>query len=259
MTPPSIDEIRLLIAETPVRRLPALLDELSEDPRAGVQNAVRAGRARLEAASAERARLTALYRLETRLRRDGYAVVAGIDEVGRGALAGPLTAAAVVLPASPRIEGLNDSKQLTRERRERLAEEVHSVAVCVTMCHVPSDEIDAIGIAGAVRRAMVTSLEQLEADPDHVLVDGLPVGISTRETAVVKGDSSVAAIAAASIVAKVARDALMREFASEYPDWGFDVNKGYGTTEHMRAIARFGLSPIHRRSFGPCGGTLNLF
>lgn len=259
MTPPSIDEIRRTIAEAPVSRLPALLKSLADDPRAGVQSAAAAGQARLDRVRAERTRLSALYRFETQLRREGYIVVAGVDEVGRGALAGPLTAAAVVLPSSPRIQGLDDSKKLPPERREELAREIRAVALGVAIAHVVAAEIDAIGIAGAVKRAMRLALADLAPQPDHVVVDGLPVSVAPSETAVVKGDSTVAAIAAASVVAKVARDALMRSAASEYPEYRFDVNKGYGTDEHVQAITRCGLCAIHRRSFSPCGGTLPLF
>lgn len=255
----SIEEIRQLLAATPTSRLTAFLVAYAEDPRAGVQSALASGHARLERQRRERSRLTSLYRLECHLRRNGCQVIAGLDEVGRGALAGPLTAAAVILPSSPRIEGLNDSKKLTPERREELAERVRCVALGVSVSHVPASEIDAIGIGNAVRQAMILALEDLAVQPDHILVDGLPVRIAAHETAVVKGDSSVAAIAAASIVAKVARDALMRSLADEYPEYRFDVNKGYGTSEHMRAIGQSGLSAVHRRSFGPCGGTMNLF
>ncbi len=259
MRPPSVVEIRRLIDRTPVSRLPALLDGFADDGRAGVRRAIASGRARIERARAERSRLAALYRLESKLRRSGCEVVAGVDEVGRGALAGPLTAAAVVLPSSPRIPGLDDSKRLAPEQRLEIAARVRSMAITSSVVHIASSEIDAIGIAGAVRRAMTLALGQLAVEPDHVVVDGLSVGIAAVETAVVKGDSTVAAIAAASVVAKVSRDALMKSIAAEYPEYGFDVNKGYGTSEHLRAIDRCGLSPLHRRSFGPCGGTLRLF
>ena len=254
-----MDDIRRLIADASFSQLSTVLDSYVDDPRAGVQTAVRSGQLRLERARAERQRLQVLYALESRLRREGCRVVAGVDEVGRGALAGPLTAAAVVLPLSPRIEGLDDSKRLTPQRREELAQHVKAIAICLSISHVSPTEIDAIGIGNAVRRAMVLAVGQLLETPDHVVVDGLPVGIAKRETAVVRGDSTVAAIAAASIVAKVARDALMRSLAGDYPHYGFDVNKGYGTTEHIDAIARHGLTPLHRRSFGPCSGTLSLF
>lgn len=259
MSTPSVDEIRRLIAAVPVSRLGEVLETHAEDPRAGVQSAVRSGRVQLERARAEHARLDELYELELRLRREGCCRIAGVDEVGRGALAGPLTAAAVVLPESPRIDGLDDSKRLTPERREVLAEHVMSVAISVSISHVSPTEIDSIGIGNAVRRAMVLAIGQLPLAPDHVVVDGLPVGIAEQETAVVRGDGTVAAIAAASIVAKVARDALMRSLAVDYPRYGFDVNKGYGTSDHIDAITRHGLTPLHRRSFGPCGGTLPLF
>ncbi len=259
MCPPSVDEIRRMMAETSVSRLPALLESLADDPRSGVRGAAAIGQARLDRARAEKSRLSALYRLESQLRREGYLVVAGVDEVGRGALAGPLTAAAVVLPPSPRIRGLDDSKKIPPERREELALEIRSVALNASVAHVEAHEIDAVGIAGAVKRAMSLALGGIVPEADHAVVDGLPVGVWKSETAVVKGDSSVAAIAAASILAKVARDALMRAVASQYPEYRFDVNKGYGTDGHMRAITRCGLCAIHRRSFGPCGGTLPLF
>lgn len=259
MSAPTAAEIARQFAMASDSRLPALIEAYAGDPRVSVRQAVRSAQLRLDRARAERERLGALYHLEVSLRRGGCAVVAGVDEVGRGALAGPLTVAAVVLPGSPRIVGLDDSKRLTPERRQALASRIRSVAVCYSVSHVSPSEIDTIGIGGAVRRGMGLALQQLEHEPDHVLVDGLPVHVSPHETAIVKGDGSVAAIAAASVVAKVARDELMRSLAADYPEYGFDVNKGYGTTEHIEAIARHGVTPLHRRSFAPCDGTLTLF
>jgi ribonuclease HII len=189
----------------------------------------------------------------------GVVICAGLDEVGRGALAGPVTAAAVVLPRRPRIAGLNDSKALSPQAREEIAADIRSVSLGWAVAHVGASEIDSSGIVTAVRAAMRRALAQLAEEPEHVLVDGDRGGVSPSETAVVRGDATVAAIAAASIVAKVARDTLMREMALLYPGYSFAENKGYGTSEHLDAIGRLGLSSEHRRSFAPCGGTQPLF
>jgi len=257
--PRSVSEIRALVARATGPSLERLAEELAEDDRAGVISALAAARAREAATAKERARLSRLYSLERELRKQGYLVIAGVDEVGRGALAGPLTAGACVLPASPRITGVDDSKRLSPDRRRSIALAVREVALCWSVAHVSPHDIDSLGVSAALRRAMGRALAGLELEPDHVVVDGLPVGVARDETAVVKGDSKVAAIAAASVLAKVARDDLMIELASEHPQYGFEINKGYGTPEHLEAVAQFGLSAVHRRSFAPGGGTSTLF
>lgn len=259
MTPENVTDIQRRLSTASAARLPRLIAEYEGDERAGVARAVAAARARLARARTERDRVARLYRLENALRRDGLLVIAGVDEVGRGALAGPVTAAAVVLPSSPRVTGLDDSKRILPERRVEVAQKVHSIAVCSSIAHVHPADIDAIGISAAVKRAMALALAGLSVTPDHVVVDGLPVGVATEETAVVKGDSKVAAIAAASVIAKVARDGLMVSLAGEYPQYAFDINKGYGTTDHLSAISEYGLTPLHRRSFSIAGGTASLF
>ncbi len=255
----SLSQLQHLLGRATGSVLARLELELGDDDRAGVRHALTCARAREDARRAEVARLTGLYRMEAQLAREGFTVVAGVDEVGRGALAGPLSAGACVLPARPRIDGLNDSKKLTPARREELAVVIKEVSVCWSVGHVSSDEIDSMGMSLALRRAMGRALAGLALEPDHVIVDGLPVNVAAAETAVVKGDSKVAAIAAASIVAKVTRDAIMVALAREHPQYGFEVNKGYGTAEHMGAVARSGLSPVHRRSFAAGGGTESLF
>jgi len=255
----SVSEIRTLLQRATGLSLSRLCDELADDPRAGVIAAVETARRRDAAQAAERSRLSKLYHLEASLRQQGYLVVAGIDEVGRGALAGPLTAGACVLPANPKIQGINDSKQLTPARREQLAHSIKEIAVCWSVAHVSPDEIDSLGVTAALKRVMGRALAALDLEPDHVVVDGRPLGIAREETAVVKGDSKVAAVAAASILAKVCRDELMVSLAPDHPHYGFDVNKGYGTAEHLDAIALHGLSSVHRRSFAPGGGTATLF
>lgn len=259
MTPPTVDEIRVALAEAQGTALERLIRRYARDERSGVRTAAASARRRLLAERAEDDRLSRLYAMEAELHEQGHAVIAGVDEVGRGALAGPLTAAAVVLPLSPRIEGLDDSKRLTPERREVVAAQVKQVALAWSITHVPPADIDGLGMTAALRRAVLGALHGLDLTADRVVLDGLPLGVSSVETAVVKGDSRVAAIAAASVIAKVARDELMRSLAPEHPAYGFDINKGYGTTEHIAAISRLGPCPHHRRSFAPCAENLTLF
>lgn len=255
----SIAEIRALIDAAQGPSLARLLERFADDDRAGVLALVSAASAKMNAQRREHERTKKLYQLERQLRSEGCSVVAGVDEVGRGALAGPLTAAAVVLPATPRIEGLDDSKRISPTRREELALVVREKSVAVSVAHVSAGEIDSLGMTAALRRVMGLAIDGLGIAVDHVVLDGLPMHVTDNETAIVKGDGSVAAIAAASIVAKVARDSLMRSLAAEHPDYAFDINKGYGTSDHLAAIARVGLSSIHRRSFSTGGGTASLF
>lgn len=255
----SVAEIRALLAEAHGRRLSDLLGRYRDDDRAGVVDACERARTRQHARHLERDRTRKMYELERTLYEAGFIVVAGVDEVGRGALAGPVSAGAVVLSVDDPILGLNDSKKLSPSRREELALVVRERALAVGVGHIAASDIDSCGLATALRRAMHEALSQLGTIPDHVIVDGVPLGIHPSETAVVKGDAKVAAVAAASIVAKVARDALMREAAVLHPEYGFDVNKGYGTAEHLAAVAALGPCPLHRRTFCGAGGDPTLF
>lgn len=257
--PRNLEQIRALLAAAHGAVLKRLAAELADDDRAGVKSALEAALARQRARDREHARIKRLYALEAQLRTQGYAVVAGVDEVGRGALAGPLTAGACVLPPAPRIQGLNDSKQLTPERREELAVIIREVALCWSIGHVSASEVDSLGMTAALRRAVGRALAGLEPCADHVVVDGHRMGVHDNETSVIKGDAKVAAVAAASILAKVTRDDLMRKMAPSYPQFLFEENKGYGTSEHWAAIRCHGLCSEHRRSFMPGGGTEPLF
>ncbi|MDT0681242.1 ribonuclease HII [Roseicyclus sp. F158] len=182
----------------------------------------------------------------------GARLVAGVDEVGRGPLAGPVTAAAVVLDPDRLPEGLNDSKKLTAARREALAGAIHDCA-SVAIVHVEVDEIDRINILRAAQLAMRLALCQLAPAPCHALIDGnlLPADLPCPARAVVKGDALSASIAAASIVAKVARDRLMVDLAQQHPGYGWETNAGYGTKCHLDALRNLGPTPFHRRSFRP--------
>ena len=188
----------------------------------------------------------------------GPGIVVGIDEVGRGALAGPLMVAAVALPDEPQVVGIDDSKKLSPKRREALAAKIREVALGVGICHIPPDEIDACGMAASLRVCMGRALAACERDiaargngsgADAVLVDGNPIHLHANEKTIVKGDGKAACIAAASIVAKVTRDALMVEYAKSYPAYHFDSNKGYGSAAHIEALHELGPCELHRRSF----------
>jgi ribonuclease HII len=192
-------------------------------------------------------RIDALY--EQQRQAGAAACVIGVDEVGRGSVAGPLTVAAVVLPLEPQIPGLNDSKKLTAHQREETAQAVQEVASAIGIAHIAPAEIDRLGMAASLRTAMTQAIEACGLVPDLVLIDGRPMHIHEKERCVVKGDGSVACIAAASIVAKVTRDALMVEADPLYEGYGFAANKGYASAEHIKAIQERGLTPFHRASF----------
>ncbi|MBI4307573.1 MAG: ribonuclease HII [Chloroflexi bacterium] len=193
--------------------------------------------------------------LERELQSRGYRLVAGADEVGRGPLAGPVMAGAVVLPpgaAPPGLAGVRDSKQLTRRQRERLDQAIRAAALAVCVGEASVGEIDTLGIVPATRLAIARAVEGLGLTPAFVLIDGR--GLELRDIpcrCIVKGDALCLSIAAASIVAKVARDSYMREIDSLYPGYGFARHKGYGTAGHLESLARLGPSPVHRRSFAP--------
>lgn len=191
--------------------------------------------------------------MQRELHRRGLKLVAGVDEVGRGALAGPVTAAAVVLHPDTLVAGLDDSKRVSRERRPALALVIRADALAVCVAEATPREIDALGIGAATRLAWRRAIEGLGVAVDHVLIDGNDAVVDHPATAVVGGDRKCACIAAASVVAKVHRDRLMaEELAALYPAYGFDRNYGYGTPEHLAAIVEFGPSLVHRRSFAPC-------
>ena len=189
-------------------------------------------------------------RLEERLNQVGFEAVAGCDEVGRGALAGPLVAAAVILPVGVEIEGLKDSKMCTRLQRERIARAIQDVALAVSIVRVRPDRIDRDGLQRCNLQALRRALKRLEVTPDFVLVDAFRMKrLAWPALAVKKADVVSKNVAAASIVAKVYRDRAMRRQHRRYPEYGFETNVGYGTSEHWAALKRYGPSEIHRRSF----------
>ena len=186
---------------------------------------------------------------EEELHAQGYKCIAGIDEVGRGPLAGPVVAAAVVLPEDFSVLGIDDSKKLSEKRREELFIEIKKHAVAWGIGMADHETIDEINILQAAKLAMKRALAELE-DVDYITFDAMKIeDIDIPQESVIKGDSKILAIAAASIVAKVTRDRMMTEYAKQYPGYGFEKNKGYGTKAHYEGISEHGICPIHRRSF----------
>jgi ribonuclease HII len=197
------------------------------------------------------------WEFELAARAEGSLRVAGVDEVGRGPLFGPVVAAAVILPEGAELEGLNDSKKLTEEERERFNGQVREIALAYAVAEVDVRTIDRINILQASRLAMRMAVEALGLRPDHLLIDGnqkidyCPPGETCRQTTIVQGDARSLSIAAASVIAKVHRDRLLCELDAVFPGYGLARNKGYGTPEHREALLRLGITEMHRRSFAP--------
>jgi ribonuclease HII len=187
---------------------------------------------------------------EKSLYQEGYKYIAGVDEAGRGPLAGPVYAAAVILPPDIRLDGINDSKKLSPKKREELFDEITKKAVCYSIFSVDEKKIDEINILNATHMAMNGAVDGLSVKPDYVIIDGNSIKNMTfpHET-IVKGDAKSISIASASILAKVARDRYITKMAEIYPEYGFEKHKGYGTKEHTDAILKYGPTPIHRKTF----------
>lgn len=189
---------------------------------------------------------------EDEIQTQGYQIIAGIDEAGRGPLAGPVVAAAVVLPRGKKIKGLNDSKKLSPAQREKFFHLIFEHAQGIGVGIVEAPEIDRSNIWRATQKAMVEAIKNLPACPDFLLIDGkFPLAVSIAQKVIIKGDQRCQSIAAASIIAKVTRDRIMVNYHETYPQYNFARHKGYATKEHLAAIRRYGCCPIHRHSFKP--------
>ncbi len=190
-----------------------------------------------------------LLKYEKDLEGRGYTLIAGVDEVGRGPLAGPVCVAAVIMPLDDIIDGVNDSKKLSEKKREALYPLILEKAIAYDIALVEPDTIDRINILNATKLAMKEAVEGLEVTPDIVLIDAVNLDLNVEVLPIIHGDALSYTIGCASIIAKVYRDHLMYEYAKQYPQYGFDRNKGYGTKEHIQALKEFGKTPIHRQSF----------
>ena len=244
-----ISEVKELLAGEPT---PAQLAELEADERSGVQKLVAAYYKRLEKAALEKERFAKMLTYEKEYYAQGVHYVAGVDEAGRGPLAGPLVIAAVILPQDVFIAGLNDSKQLSAAKRDALHDALTAKAVAMEVNIVSVSNIDKYNIYAATQRGMAEVLEHLPVQPEVALIDAMPVQVAGMETVpIVHGDALSASIAAASIIAKVTRDRIMERLDAKFPAYGFASNKGYGSGAHMQAIAEFGATKWHRRSYEP--------
>ncbi len=244
-----ISEVKELLAAAPT---PEQIAMLQADERSGVKKLLDAYYKRLEKAALEQARFESMLTYEREYYAQGMQYVAGVDEAGRGPLAGPLVIAAVILPQAVFIAGLNDSKQLSAAKREQLYDEIIAKAVAIEVNIVSVSNIDKLNIYTATQRGMAEVLEHLPVQPQVALIDAMPVeakGINT--VSIVHGDALSASIAAASIIAKVTRDRIMERLDKLFPAYGFSHNKGYGSGAHMQAIAEFGATKWHRRSYEP--------
>ena len=242
------------------RPLPSEVErELTADPRAGARAILEAVERRRRKNRAEGQRLRKILRYERALYAKGLRLIAGVDEVGMSPLAGPVVSAAVILPEGFRLPGVDDSKKLDAPTRERLGAVIREQAVCWAIGSVEPEEIDRINIYYAGLLSMRRALEALRERPEHVLVDARRLDeVPTPQTPIVRGDSESITIAAASIVAKVHRDALMARFEDTYPGYGFAKHKGYPVRQHQDALRRLGATPIHRRSFAAVRRALGL-
>ncbi len=193
-----------------------------------------------------------LYEYEEALYDQGNQLICGVDEAGRGPLAGPVVVAACILPPFLRIEGINDSKQLTAKKREELFKIIVKNAVAYQIVFVSEADVDLLNIYQATKKGMLEAIRGLDVTPDHVLIDAMPLGeLKIPHTSIIHGDARCASVAAASILAKVTRDEFMEKMDVKYPNYGFKKNKGYGTKAHMEALEKYGPCPIHRKTYAP--------
>ena len=228
-----------------------LFEELILDGRAGVQAAISKRKRELQKQVDEDLRLEKMLAYEKELYTQGIQLIAGVDEVGRGPLAGPVVAAAVILPENCKIPGLNDSKKIPKSKHKEIYEAVLQNAIAIGIGVKDNQVIDQVNIYEATKLAMMEAIGQLDPQPQHLLIDAMKLDLPIPQTSIIKGDANSLSIAAASIVAKVTRDQMMEEFDREYPGYDFAQNAGYGTAKHLAGLEQLGVTPIHRRSFEP--------
>ena len=244
----SAKEIKELFQAACVGELPVLIKEYESDERAGVKKIIVSAHKRIIAYETEMKRTEELKKYEKQY--DDYRFICGIDEVGRGPLAGPVVAGAVILPKDCDILYLNDSKQLSEKKREELYDVIMEKAVSTGLGFVSPERIDQINILQATYEAMREAIAKLSPQPDLLLNDAVTIPkVAIRQVPIIKGDAKSISIAAASIIAKVTRDRLMVQYDSVFPEYGFASNKGYGAAAHIEALRKYGPTSIHRRSF----------
>ncbi|MCR5737820.1 MAG: ribonuclease HII [Eubacterium sp.] len=244
----SISQIKTILKETKDTEMDSFIAQYSADERSGVQALVKSAAKKKAAYEAELQRTYLLTEFERKYANEGY--ICGIDEVGRGPLAGPVVAGAVILPRDCDILYINDSKKLSAKKREELFTEIMEKAVSATTALSTPELIDDINILQATYAAMRKAIEQLSVRPDLLLNDAVKIpGVDIKQVGIIKGDAKSISIGAASIIAKVTRDAMMVEYDKIYPEYDFASNKGYGSAKHIEALKKYGPCPIHRKSF----------
>lgn len=246
----TIKEIKEQLAN--IQRLDdPLLAELEQDSRSGVIQAIAKRKREIQKRIDEDERLEGMLAYEKECYARGIELIAGVDEVGRGPLAGPVVAAAVILPKACKIPGLNDSKKIPKYKHKEIYEAVLQNAIAIGIGIKDNHVIDQVNIYEATKLAMREAIGQLEPQPQHLLIDAMRLDLPISQTSIIKGDANSLSIAAASIVAKVTRDQMMEEFDRKYPGYDFAQNAGYGTAKHLAGLDQLGVTPIHRRSFEP--------
>ncbi|MBS4960146.1 MAG: ribonuclease HII [Clostridiales bacterium] len=246
----AIGEIKQMLASVPVQQLPTALLPYQEDTRVGVKKLVEAFEKKYQCYIKELSRLESISNFEKECFEKGLQLVCGVDEVGRGPLAGPVVAGAVILKQDCRILGINDSKKLSKVKREELYETISREAISWSIGVISPQRIDEINILQATYEAMTAAIDGLCVKPEQILVDAVTIPqITIPQRGIVKGDEKSISIGAASIMAKVSRDRMMLEYDALYPGYHFAQNKGYGSSEHIQAIKSLGITPIHRKSF----------
>ena len=246
----TIKEIKEQLAN--IQRLDdPLLAELEKDDRSGVIQAIAKRKREIQKRINEDERLEGMLAYEKECYARGMELIAGVDEVGRGPLAGPVVAAAVILPKACKIPGLNDSKKIPKSKHKEIYEAVLQNAIAIGIGVKDNQVIDQVNIYEATKLAMMEAIGQLEPKPQHLLIDAMRLDLPIAQTSIIKGDANSLSIAAASIVAKVTRDQMMEEFDREYPGYDFAQNAGYGTANHLAGLDKLGVTPIHRHSFEP--------
>ena len=228
-----------------------LLAELEQDSRSGVIRAIEKRKREIQKRLDEDERLEGMLAYEKECYVRGIELIAGVDEVGRGPLAGPVVAAAVILPKGSKIPGLNDSKKIPKSKHKEIYEAVLKEAIAIGIGVKDNQVIDQVNIYEATKLAMMEAIGQLAPQPQHLLIDAMKLDLAISQTSIIKGDANSLSIAAASIVAKVTRDQMMEKFDREYPGYDFAQNAGYGTANHLAGLHKLGVTPIHRRSFEP--------
>ena len=246
----TIKEIKEQVAQIQQLNDP-LFDELEKDDRSGVIQAVAKRKREIQKCLEEDERLEGMLAYEKELYGQGIQLIAGVDEVGRGPLAGPVVAAAVILPKGCKISGLNDSKKIPKSKHKEIYEAVLEHAIAVGIGVKDNQVIDQVNIYEATKLAMIEAIGQLNPQPQHLLIDAMKLDLPISQTSIIKGDANSLSIAAASIVAKVTRDQMMETYDQEYPGYDFAQNAGYGTAKHLAGLQKLGITPIHRRSFEP--------